>query len=275
MHEAMSWGTYAPGWVARAVVALSRYTPLGRGAARRQLWRLFTSMHTGPVDCLLWGGKARLHPARNYTERKALMRPDRMDRDEYAVLRSRMSQPGAVFVDVGANAGLYSFYSAMHAGPNSHVLAIEPNAPLLDRLRFNLALAREAQRIDPSVNVAMAGVAVGDADGEAFLSIEESEGLSTLLTGAGQPVAVRRLAALLDDHRIVPISVIKIDVEGYEDRVLTPYLSAVPESRWPQTIIIEHVHAILWRVDCIAFCVERGYRVDGKTNNNTILTLSR
>ncbi len=268
------WGAHAPSLLARAIIAISRNTPLGRGGGRRLLARLLSRLHPGPVDSRLWGARVRLHPARNVAERKALLRPGRMDPVEYALLQRRMSEPGAVFIDVGANAGLYSFYSALQAGPNSRILAIEPNAPLLDRLRFNVALAKDSGLIDARVAIDMAAVAVGDAEGEALLSESRSEGSGTLLAGTGRPVRVRPLAALLEEHRIHTVSVMKIDVEGYEDRVLLPYLSVAPKSQWPQSIIIEHIHADQWSEDCIAVCTARGYQAERTAGNNTILSLA-
>ena len=60
----------------------------------------------------------------------------------------------------------------------------------------------------------------GDAEGEAFLSINASEGRSTLLAGTGRPVKVRPLVDVLDEHGIRAVSFMKIDVEGYEVEVL-------------------------------------------------------
>lgn len=267
------WGACAPGLPARAVIALSRYTPLGRGPARGKLADALKRLHPGPVDSWLWDTKVRLHPARNVSERKALLRPGRMDPQEYAILYRCMSETGAVFVDVGANAGLYSLYAALKARPKGRILAIEPDAALLDRLRFNLALANEDGRIDATVRIEMASVAVGDAEGEAFLSADGGEGSRSLLAGTGRPVRVRPLLAVLDEHGIDVVSLLKIDIEGYEDRVLPPYLSVAPMHRWPRAIIAEHAHADRWSVDCIGFCKERGYRVARTTSNNTILEL--
>jgi FkbM family methyltransferase len=270
-RDAPPWGTYRPDLLRQAIIALSRHSPLGRGPLRKLSARLFLRRHAGPVDARLWGQKIRLFPARNVSERKALLRPDRMDRSEYAFLHSRLQRPGAVFVDVGANAGLYSLYAALHAAAGARILAIEPDAAILSRFEFNLRLLRAAVGNPRQIEVATAAVAIGDRDGEGLLSTTGDEGSRSLLAGSGRPVTVRRLAALLDEHGIDTISVIKIDVEGYEDRVLPPFLAEAPPRRWPQSIIIEHVHRQRWGVDCIALCQARGYRVSSLTNNNTLL----
>jgi FkbM family methyltransferase len=143
---------------------------------------------------------------------------------------------------------------------------------MIARLLFNIALARSAGRIDPTVEVVTAPVAVGDADGEARLSGKD-EGSRSLLGGAGTPVRLRRLAALLDERAIGRIDVMKVDVEGYEDRVLPPYLRHVGPDRWPRAVILEHLSRARWGIDCIADCRGRGYEVRFVTRNNTVLAL--
>jgi FkbM family methyltransferase len=270
--NALPWGTFRPGLTVRALIGLSRHTLLGRGKLRKQLARLLFLLHAGPVDCWLWGHRIRLFPDHNVCERKALLRPDRMDRQEYGFLRTQLARARSVFVDVGANAGLYSLYAALNAGAGARILAIEPDAALLARFTFNLRLARVARYAAPDIEVTTVPVAVGEHDGEALLSTSGDEGSRSLRgSGVGRPVQVRRLAALLADHAVGKITVLKIDVEGYEDRVLPPYLAEVPQEHWPDAIIIEHVYRPSWSVDCIKLCQGHGYRISGITNNNTLL----
>jgi FkbM family methyltransferase len=264
------WGTFRPNLPARALIEVSRQTPLGRGLLRKRMAQLLFRLHSGPVDAWLWGHKVRLFPKHNVCERKALLRPDRLDPSEYAFVRTALSRPRQVFVDVGANAGLYSLYAALNAAEGTRILAIEPDAALLARLVFNIRLT--AAWRPAAVELATAAVAVGDYDGQGLLSGNGDEGSQSLLpNGKGRCVPVRRLAGLLQEHAINSVSLMKIDVEGYEDRVLPPYLAEVSSDRWPQSIIIEHVYRTRWSVDCISLCEERGYRICASTNNNTLL----
>ncbi len=64
---------------------------------------------------------------------------------------------------------------------------------------------------------------------------------------------------------------LKIDVEGYEDRVLTGFFRDAPQSLWPQAVVIEHLERKAWLSDCIADMVSRGYGIAGKTRSNTLL----
>lgn len=264
----------APGLLARTVIWLSRNTPLGRGGARKALAWLFAALHRGPVDVELWATQVRLHPANNVVERKALLRPDVFDHEERAVLRKAMAVPGSVFVDVGGNAGLYSLDAALHAGEGATIITIEPDASLMNRFVFNLAQAYRLGRIAASVTSVRHCVAVSDHDGSGFLSASGDEGSRNILgerSAAGQKVMLQTLESIVRVAGFEQIDVIKIDVEGYEDKVLPPFLAAVPESLWPRAIIIEHIQRAKWDPDCIVDAEQRGYVIFKTTRNNTFL----
>ena len=52
----------------------------------------------------------------------------------------RLLSPGDVFIDVGANVGLYALKAARLVGPTGRVLALEPGAEAFGHLTSNLAL---------------------------------------------------------------------------------------------------------------------------------------
>jgi len=267
-----AWGEHQPGALARTLVWLSRTTLLGRGPARKLLYRLFRTVHSGPVDVEVFGARVRLYPANNVSERKALMRPDRMDAREHAVIRAAMGAPGAVFLDVGANAGLYSLAAALAAGPGARIVAIDPNSELLDRLAFNIAQARRDRRIRDDAMVDRVPVAISAADGTGILAGGADEGSRSLeRKGEGREVPLKALAGLVAASRLVRIDAMKIDVEGHEDKVLPPFLATAPQSLWPRLVVIEHLARDRWRPDVISDAEARGYKVLFTTPNNTAL----
>jgi FkbM family methyltransferase len=271
------WGTLRPGLAARALVAVSRNTPLGRGAFRKAMFRAFARLHPGPADVMLWGTRVRLHPGNNVSERKMLMRPDQTDAREHAALVDAMRAPDCVFVDVGGNAGLYSLHAAMSAGDGGHVLMIEPDRRLIARFAFNLAQAQRAALVRSGVRIETFPVAISDRDGEGVLSAAGEEGSRSLVEGAGAgaqqgtAVTLRTLAGLVRDAGVARIDVMKIDVEGHEDKVLPPFFGQAAEALWPRLIIIEHLQRAQWRPDCIADALQRGYAPVFSTRNNTVL----
>jgi FkbM family methyltransferase len=153
------------------------------------------------------------------------------------------------------------------------VLAIEPNSALVERFKVNVSLGRKSGWISSGVTIRTANVAISDYDGEGFLSDQRKEGIRRLVSQSTEnPVRVFRLETLLAEHGIDRIDLMKIDIEGHEDRVLPGFLLASPLPLWPRSIIIEHLSRKQWAIDCIEACVARGYRIEIHTRQNSILS---
>ena len=80
-----------------------------------------------------------------------------------------------------------------------------------------------------------------------------------------------RLQRILEEAGVSEVDALKIDVEGFEDRVLTGFFSDAPVSLWPRAMVIEHLSRGEWQEDCIADMLVRGYAEIGKTRSNTLL----
>jgi hypothetical protein len=81
-----------------------------------------------------------------------------------------------------------------------------------------------------------------------------------------------RLQRILEEAGVSRVDALKIDVEGFEDRVLTGFFRDAPPSLWPHAVVIEHLSKNEWLEDCIADMRARGYVEAGRTRSNTLLT---
>jgi hypothetical protein len=90
-------------------------------------------------------------------------------------------------------------------------------------------------------------------------------------TGHAIKVPSLRLQRILEDSGVSHVDALKIDVEGYEDRVLTGFFQQAPSSLWPRAVVIEHLSRNEWLDDCIADMHARGYTEIAKTRSNTLL----
>jgi len=123
----------------------------------------------------------------------------------------RYLRPGEIMIDVGANIGTLSIVGALAVGPQGRVFAVEAHPRTAEFLRGNVVL-------NGLTNVEVLLCALGTRTGKARLTDRRSDDQNRMSANEGVEVPLRRL----DDVRLPPsdISLLKIDVEGYEKLVL-------------------------------------------------------
>ena len=188
-------------------------------------------------------------------ERGALFNPE-YNIEELNFLRAH-TPSGGVFVDIGANVGTYAMVLARHVGTTGKVIAIEPHPVPFGRLTFNGAASAFTQ-------LRLVAAAASGADGELMMTTDSDNiGASHVVAGdAGShifKVAALRLQRILDEAGVGHVDSFKIDVEGFEDRILIAFFAQAPESLWPRAVVIEHLSHDEWQDDCIADMLSRGY----------------
>ncbi len=265
--DPLPFGALAPNAAQAAIIALAHHSGLKRGAFRPLLSRLVEMLRTGPVDVTYQGASFRFYHQSSATERGALFNPD-YNREELDFLRAH-TPGGGVFVDVGANVGTYALALARHVGPRGQVIAVEPHPKIHERLAFNRSASGFAQ-------VKLVAAACGDADGELMIATDiENFGASHIVDGLPNDTTYKvqalRLLRILDDAGAAKVDALKIDVEGFEDRVLMPFFREAAEVLWPRVVVIEHLERDEWREDCLTDMISRGYREVDRTRSNTLL----
>lgn len=239
--------------------------------ARARLRNLVARLAPGPFDIEAENIRLRAYPAENHSDRVALARGRLPDRDERAAIAPFLPE-GGVFVDVGANVGLYSLWAARRVGVAGMVIAVEPHPQIGSRLAFNVAA-------NGLGNVRIVAAGIGEAAGIARLhsSAGGNVGQSSLLedvafrpAGAFE-VPVRPLLEVVGEAGLTRIDVLKVDVEGYEDRVIVPFLRDAPETLLPRTVLVETDVADRWASDCLAALHARGYDPIMQTVANAVL----
>src|SRR5262249_10490274 len=213
------FGAFAPTPAQGAIIAAAQRTRLKRGAFRPMLSRLLNLLRAGPVDTTYQGASFRFYHQASATERGALFNPD-YNVEELNFLRAH-APVGGSFVDVGANVGTYALPLARHVGSLGTVIAIEPHPVTHARLAFN----RAASGFD---QVRLVAAAAGPDDGELLIETDgENLGASHVVTSRASAEAIkvpaRRLSGILADAGLSAVDALKIDIEGFEDRVLTGF----------------------------------------------------
>jgi FkbM family methyltransferase len=261
------FGAFAPNAAQAVIIALAQRSRLKRGAFRPMLSRLVNLLRAGPLDVQYQGGSFRFYHQASATERGALFNPD-YNIEELNFLRAHTPASG-VFVDVGANVGTYALALARHIGPEGKVIAIEPHPVTHARLAFNNSASGYTQ-------VKLVAAAAGPSDGWLMIETDgDNLGASHIVSGdvSGKAIKVAslRLQRILAQASVAHVDALKIDVEGFEDRVLTGFFKEAPPSLWPRAVVIEHLSKNEWSHDCVADMLARGYVEAGKTRSNTLL----
>ena len=130
---------------------------------------------------------------------------------------SHFLQTGMTVLDIGAHHGFYTLLASQRVGPHGCVIAFEPSARELRRLRWNLALNR-------CRNVRVEPLALGSHDGaaELFVCMGIETGCNSLrapsVPESTRPTLVRvtTMDSYLEKHPTRPIDFVKLDVEGAE-----------------------------------------------------------
>lgn len=267
------FGTYAADRLVRSAWRLADRHDLSAGL-RKRIRALVARLFKGPYDTEIEGLRFRIYPGQNYDDQKILAKGRLPEQAEHRLLRPYLGR-GTVFVDIGANVGSYTLHAA---GLGAEVLAIEANPDTARKLAFNIAANGPGA-------IRLVNVAIGAAEATMALWLQPGNcGLATLVedlaeggrAGAWtkQDVPVRPLVDVLADFGLSRIDVIKIDVEGFEDQVLLPYLRATDRALWPRVILMETDFRRHWAEDCLPVLAALGYRVAGETDDNMVFELT-
>lgn len=218
-----------------------------------------------PVDVEVLGVRMRLRLNDNSCERRLFVTPHFFEPASLNQL-SRRLKANVRFVDVGANIGTYALLAAQAGGKGAKVLAIEPNPNLVNRLRENIFLN--------DFEVAVEQVAASDFNGKTTLRRDGNNlGASSTVPKVkvrwqepSMDVDCAKIFDLVRKHGFDRIDVMKLDIEGGEDRALMAFLIEAPEHLWPRFLLIEESSDV-WKWDLKSELVSRGWSpVQGRGN---------
>jgi len=184
--------------------------------------------------------------------------------DLAAFLRRRL-RPGDTFVDVGANIGCLSALASTLVGPRGTVVAIEPSPAVIAELQETLDR-------NGLTNVRLITAAVSDRDQELqlFSGPIRNTGLTTTVarTGLREEGRVRAapLGALVTSEELRTARLVKIDVEGAEDRVLAGMVASLDALAADAELVVElsprwWSDARLLPIDVLRPFLEHGFHI--------------
>jgi len=126
----------------------------------------------------------------------------------------------AIFIDIGANFGLYTLHVSRLINKNGQIICFEPFSENFDSLTQNIVL-------NGLPNVHLENIAIGEKEGVINLYYDKRENnlgmvsATPLERGITEEVKVVSLDTYLKNIHFNKIDLIKIDVEGFEYSVLS------------------------------------------------------
>ena len=132
----------------------------------------------------------------------------------------KVLSPGRVFVDAGANFGIYTLLASKIVGEAGRVISFEPSSRVFPVLRRNIAL-------NGFKNVSALQVALTDKRGRARLYYHSAVGCDSLGKDASfdpdahaEEIGTEALDNVLKQTSVERVDVIKLDVQGAEELAL-------------------------------------------------------
>jgi FkbM family methyltransferase len=211
------------------------YRDINETAAAHHYWQLAAAQSTGHLDPVsAWtqvspdqdfayipfdqGVTLAVQPSLNSIVTSVLLGEGDWFESEMEFWRSWL-KPGMTVIDVGANAGVYTFSAATRVGAGGKVIAIEPFPACVSYLE-------ETCRVNQFDWVKVYGAAASDRTGSVRLSIQGASELNEVIAddadALGQYVKVPCLTldSLVEQEQLEAVHFMKLDAEGHEINVL-------------------------------------------------------
>lgn len=259
-----------PNPLLRAAAAVFRRVPAvrGRGRAAKLLGRAMTGRHFSEV-VHVYGGELEVL-LDDVIGRTIYL--DGVWEPESTAAIHRIVRPGAVVLDVGANAGYYTLLFSALAGTSGKVYAFEPVPAMLDLLRRNVGRNAPA-----TANVTIMNFALSDAEGMVEMNVAGmgNTGASHIVApdahdhgryaaGVAETIQIRSRTAdsVWRELGRPPVSLAKLDIEGHELHALHGMRELLDES--PDVTVLVEVRETFLRAaggsaaELFAFLAARG-----------------
>ena len=137
------FGFYKPNTLVNIIMLITRSIG-NRWLSKRIIFllrRIAIILSKDCIDTNLFNANLRMYTKGNVSEKRALFSPQIFEEEEREFIAER-AQDNSIFIDIGANIGLYSFSigNIYKRYKNTKIFSIEPHPDLFKRLSFNVSL---------------------------------------------------------------------------------------------------------------------------------------
>jgi FkbM family methyltransferase len=265
--------------IVKFLLYLGQKTIFGRGQLRKQLIVLinyiigYGSLKDSRFIC-----NVNNVPFNFYNDKLTFIKIyfGRSNLDEIDFIKNN-SPNKSVFIDIGSNMGFYTQFIAAIIEKKRQIKIISIDALPINnfRLKENLKLLKKKIPNIFSL-VKIKNCAVGDRNTK--LNLDYSHGLANaFITKNKKDISVksRKLINIVNEEKLKYITNLKIDIEGYEDKVLISFLRSCKKKLIPRNIILEHSEKKIWKNNLLKFLFKFGYQEISKNKSNIILNYKK
>ena len=277
MHEKKTKISFFKICVVKLILFLGQKTIIGRGLLRKKIIN-FINRYIGHGDIKESRFICNVNgiPFNFYNDKLTRIKIyfGRNETKEIEFIKKN-SLNDSVFIDIGSNMGLYTQTIAFlnHKYKNLKIISIDAHPLNNFRLKKNLELIRSKIPNIFSI-VKVKNCALGDKNCKVNLDFSRGLANGVLINKNiknSLRIKCRKLIEIVKEEKLNFISNLKIDVEGYEDRILMNFFNNCKENLYPKNIILEHSCKNLWKEDLLKFLYKIGYVQIFKNKSNVIL----
>jgi len=169
-------------------------------------------------------------------------------------------KPGMTALDIGANFGYHTFRMAHLVSPGGTVYAFEPTSWAFEKLIKNAELNASLN------NIRFFKIGLGDTNiDNTSISFQSSYRLDAQRSDSIERISIAKLDSVVETHEIRQIDFVKMDVDGYEFKVISGALQSL--KRFQPSVLLEISPAAMITngddpEDLIAMLISIGYRFE-------------
>ena len=240
----------------------------GRGILKKILFKIIKLFIRDNYIHYIYNNKLfKLFPLKNSTDSKMIISSKTIDNHELDALKSLNKTSNSILLDIGANIGYYSISCSDYGFKK--IFAFEPIPRVIKQLRDNIRL----NKLEDLIQVIPKGLGEKNEIKEIHEDLSNF-GNSSIINKVSNKIIhkieIINLSNFIKERGIKTLDAIKIDVEGYEDRVLYSFLENLKEDRLPKILIIEFSNSNLWEKDLFKLLKNKNYKIKLKTRGNII-----
>lgn len=251
-------------WLYRKLVNLLIFFDMCKAA--RTIQHLYMRKMRGMINFKFKNLELELYPDQNLSEGEFLFYPELFNYKELKFLKSNL-KGGDVFIDVGANVGLYSLLLS-DVIANGKIISIEAYPVHAKRFKRNIELSGLN-------NIEVIENAVWNEKCQKTFKINNTDtGSNKLVEDTIEEsitVSCDTLYNIIKGYNLEKINGMKIDIEGAEYDVMKKFFEEAPENLFPEYVVLERFgDREKGNKNNVELFKEHGYEVVKKLYMNTL-----